>query len=575
MQGKEALLRQLALDGVKRIYGNPGTVEQGLLGKLSELRASGELELEYILTLQESIAVAAADGEARATKRPAVVQLHTGVGLGNGIGMLYQALRGGSPLVVIAGDAGVPYDGMDAQMACDLVAMAKPVTKYATRVTDRNSLLRIMRRAYKIAATPPMGPVFVGLPMDILDAECEEELTPTRLPSTRVAPDEETLSQAAALLLGAKDPLILCGDGVAVSGAQEALAAVAEKLGAPVYGVNSSEPNLPKGHGLWAGLTGHMFGKDSRARVAGHDVILICGTYVFPEVFPNVLEAFDKNTQLIHFDLDAFEISKNFPAHVAAVADPKLALRGLERKLEEGMTAEGRAQAERRLETALASIEAARSEALRADAAALGAKASTMPQFARALAKALKDAGRREALVVFDEALTESGAMSRYLGPFAPGEMHQTRGGSLGVGIPGALGVQLAQPDKLVVAFTGDGGAMYTIQALWTAVHHRIPARFVTISNGGYKLLKLNIQQYWAERKMPPVPFPSEFGLEHPRLDFKAIAESYGVPALRIERPEQMAAAVEMLLGHEGPVLIDLAVPSGVPGEVACNDCGQ
>jgi len=420
-----------------------------------------------------------------------------------------------------------------------------------------------------------MGPVFVNLPMDILDAECEEEPTPTRVPSTRVAPDEETLERAAALLLGARNPLILCGDGVAVSGAQEALASLAEKLGAPVYGVNSSEPNLPKGHGLWAGLTGHMFGKDSRSRVAGHDVVLICGTYVFPEVFPNVLEAFDRDTKLVHFDLDAYEIGKNFPVEVSAVADPKLALLGLGRKLDERFTTEGRARADRRREQALASIEAARADARRGDAVALDAKGSTMPQFARALAKALEAAGRRDALVVFDEALTESGAMTRHLGPFAPGEMHQTRGGSLGVGIPGALGVQLAQPDKLVFAFTGDGGAMYTIQALWTAVHHRIPIRCVTISNGGYKLLALNIQQYWAERNMPPAAFPREFAIDHPRLDFKAIAESYGVRALRVERQDQMAAAIELLVSHDGPVLVDLAVPSEVPGAVPCHPCGQ
>src|ERR1019366_6281980 len=122
--------------------------------------------LTYILTLQETVAVAMADGYARATKKPTIVQLHSGVGLGNGIGMLYQAKRGHSPLVVINGDAGIRYDAMDGQMAADLVAMAEPVTKWAARVVDPCSLLRVLRRAIKIAATPPMGPVFVCLRMD-------------------------------------------------------------------------------------------------------------------------------------------------------------------------------------------------------------------------------------------------------------------------------------------------------------------------------------------------------------------------------------------------------------------------
>lgn len=142
-------------DGVRYIFGNPGTVEQGILDEMYQYP-----EISYITCLQESIAVAMADGYARATGSPAVVQLHSGVGLGNGIGMLYQAYRGHSPLVIIAGEAGMKYDAMDAQMACNLVKMAEPVTKYAARVTHPDSLLRLWRRAYKMAATPPMGPVF-------------------------------------------------------------------------------------------------------------------------------------------------------------------------------------------------------------------------------------------------------------------------------------------------------------------------------------------------------------------------------------------------------------------------------
>ena len=126
--------------------------------------------MRYVTTLQETIAVAMADGYARATQKPTLVQLHSGVGLGNGIGMMYQAKRGGAPLVVIAGESGVRYDSMDAQMAADLVSMAKPVTKWATRVIDPSSTLRVLRRAIKMAATPPTGPVFVALPMDVLDA---------------------------------------------------------------------------------------------------------------------------------------------------------------------------------------------------------------------------------------------------------------------------------------------------------------------------------------------------------------------------------------------------------------------
>ena len=190
--GRYALIEQLRADGLTYMFGNPGTVEQGFLDALSEYP-----DVEYILSLQETIAVAIADGYARATKKPTVVQLHSGVGLGNGIGMLYQAKRGHAPLVVIAGESGLRYDAMEAQMWADLVDMATPVTKWSTRVVDPGSLLRVLRRAIKEAATPPMGPVFVSLPMDVLDAPNDEEVVATSLLETRSAAPHMEIDRAA------------------------------------------------------------------------------------------------------------------------------------------------------------------------------------------------------------------------------------------------------------------------------------------------------------------------------------------------------------------------------------------
>lgn len=178
--GHFTILEQLLADDITYIFGNPGTVEQGFLDALWEYP-----DLKYILTLQETIAVLIADGYARASQKPTVVQIHSTPGLGNAIGAIYQAKRGHSPLVVIGGDAGIQYQSMDAQMAGDLVAMAEPVTKWATMVQDPRSLLRVLRRAIKIAATPPMGPVYVCLPQDILDAVALEPVRPTEVPSTR------------------------------------------------------------------------------------------------------------------------------------------------------------------------------------------------------------------------------------------------------------------------------------------------------------------------------------------------------------------------------------------------------
>src|SRR5262249_50676706 len=181
--GRFAILEQLLADGVTYMFGNPGTVEQGFLDALGEYPA-----LRYVTALQETIAVAMADGYARATQRPTVVQLHSGVGLGNGVGMLYQAKRGGAPLVVVAGESRVRYGSLDAEMASDLVSRVNPVPKGASRVTDPASTLRMLRRAIKIAGTPPCGPTFLALPMDVLDADLQEEVVPTGIPDTRVTP---------------------------------------------------------------------------------------------------------------------------------------------------------------------------------------------------------------------------------------------------------------------------------------------------------------------------------------------------------------------------------------------------
>ncbi|RMI37210.1 thiamine pyrophosphate-binding protein, partial [Streptomyces triticirhizae] len=321
--GKSALYEQFAADGITHMFGNPGTVEQGFLDEAERS------DLSYLLSLHEGVAVGMADGYARATQRPGLVQLHSGVGLGNGIGMLYQAKRGGSPLVVLVGEAGVRYDAMDGQMAADLVAMAEPVTKYATRVVDPASTLRVLRRAIKMAMTPPRGPVVVVLPADVLDQLTAEPAVPTPLPSTRVAPAPEEVTRAAETLLAGRRRLILMGDGVSVSGAQRELAELAELLNAPVWGVNDSEVNLDHTHPLYGGQLGHMFGESSARVVRDADAVLIVGTYVFPEVFPSLTDPFAPDADIVQVDLDAYEIAKNFPVGQGLVADPRLTLAAL------------------------------------------------------------------------------------------------------------------------------------------------------------------------------------------------------------------------------------------------------
>ncbi|ERN42851.1 thiamine pyrophosphate-requiring enzyme [Rubidibacter lacunae KORDI 51-2] len=563
--GRFAILEQFLADGMHYMFGNPGTVEQGFLDALGSYP-----NLKYILTLQETIALMTADGYARATQRPTLVQIHSTPGLGNTIGALYQAMRGHSPLVVIGGDAGLRFQGLDAQMAGDLVAFAKPVTKWAAMVKDPRSLLRVLRQAIKIAATPPMGPVYVCLPEDITDAPSVETVRPTSLPSTRTIPDEGLLEKAAELLLNGNKPMVYIGDGIAYSGAQAELTAVAELLGAEVWSADAGEVNISLEHPLYQGSTGHMFGYHSKPIASKGDVNLVCGTYILPEVFPELGDIFAPGAKTVHIDLNAYEIAKNHPVDLGLVSDPKLTLAKLADLLGQRMTPEQRQQAAQRLAQIGKAKQEKKQAQLEQDRALKGKVPLHFSSFMEELATQLLPE-----TIVFDEALTNSPPISRYLSFTEPGSYFLTRGGSLGVGIPGAIGVKLANPNRPVWGFTGDGGAMYTIQALWSAARHNVDAKFVICNNSSYRLLQLNVSAYWQERDIPRHDFPLSFDLSKPTINFAQLARSLGVEACRVEVPKDIAPAIAKAVAHPGPFLIDLVLEGDVHPELVGVRCGQ
>ena len=553
--GHRKLLEQLEADGLTTMFGNPGSSEEGLLDEISRTPA-----IRYILGLQEAAVVLMAAGYAQAMRHPTVVQLHASVGLGNGLGSLYHTFRKQrSPLVVIAGEAGVAYDALDAHMALDLVTFAKPVTKYAARAIHPGSLLRLLRRCIRIAATPPFGPTFLSVPQDILDQLNDEPVVPTTIPETRVAPEPAVLARAAELLSGASNPVIIIGDGVTHSGAEAELARVAETLGAGVYGAMVSEVNIPWSHPLYRGMTGHMFGPNSRRTVADADAVLICGTYVFPDVFPLVENPFRADARIVHIDLDSYAIGKNHPVTLGIIADPKTTLARLADILTDRMSGADNAAAAARSERIAAETAAARAAAVEGDAAQREAVPLRMSAFAAELARQLPaDA------IFYDESITHMPELTRHLIPSTPGSFFQTPGGTLGIAFPGAVGAKLAHPERTVIGFGGDGGAMYTFQALWTAAHYRIAAKFVVCNNRSYRLLKENLVEYWRDRNVNPPDFPASFDFGDPDLDFIALARGMGVPGVRVATPGEIAPGIRAMLDHDGPFLLDLMLEGEV-----------
>lgn len=538
MTGKEKIVQQLIAENCNYIFGNPGTTEEGILEVIDRSE-----EIQYITCLHETVAIAMADGYARKTKKLGVVQLHSGVGVGNGIGMIYQAFRGHAPLLIFAGDPGVKYDALEGIAPWNLVDMAKPVTKWATRIVHKDTVLSTLRKAIKIAMTPPCGPVFVGMPMDILDEENEEEVVKTSVVDTVTRPGKDTVAFIARILENAVNPIFIIGDGIDVSNAKEELEGLAGALGAKVYGADNSVANFNHELPNYKGDLGHMSGENSKELIQDADVIFIVGTYMFPEVFPLTKNPFPKNAAIIQIDINGYEIAKNYPVTVGLQADPKATLQEILARIEEGLSDTVGAKIAKRMQN----LEKEKKEYYVEDT-------SIVAQFVKELYK--KTEGKA---IIFDESLTSSTTVNTCYPIKEKGMFFQTRGGSLGVGIPGAMGIKLAAPDKAVVAFTGDGGSMYTIQALQTATRYHIDVKIIILVNGGYKLLKNNIQNYWNDDSDKKNQIPDCFSIK-PVVDYVELAHSMGVPGTRVRGSDEIEGAVKEMMEYSGAYLVELIV---------------
>jgi thiamine pyrophosphate-dependent acetolactate synthase large subunit-like protein len=555
MPGKQALIEQLIADGTRYVFGNPGTTEQGFMDALQDYP-----QLEFILALHEGVAVGVADAYARATRKPAFVELHIAPGLGNAMGMLYDAARGHSPLIVYAGQSDTHSLDQEPLLSGDLVRMAEPLCKWAVEAKHAHDVPMLLRRAMKVAADPPPGPVFLSLPLDVLDQTAEMRIAPTSYTRTRSRPDAETLREAAAMLAGARHPVIVVGDGVAISGAQDEVGAIASLLGAPINAGYASEMNLPAGHPL-AGLPLNVVsGAAVRSSLEAADVILIVGTPVFRTIFPAQVGPLPEEARVIQIDLDTWELAKNAPVELALAADPRTTLAELLPLIEQLMTAEQREEAQTR--------GAAFAEQRRAAEARLrGQDEKRRDQMPIAVTRLMQVIG--EALppnaAIFDESVTSGVPLQRYL-RLEPGGYFRARGGGLGPGMPGTVGLKLAYPDRPVVGIVADGSAMYTITALWTAAHHKIPVTWVIVNNSSYRILKLNLQDYLGESGAKRRFMHTD--LHDPPIGYDRLAESMGVWGRRVERPEDLGDALREAMAQPGPSLLDVVVDPAVPGRV-------
>jgi benzoylformate decarboxylase len=546
MSGKRAFLELLKQEGVGTLFGNPGTTELPLMDAFAV-----EHDIRYILGLQEAALMSMADGYAQASGALAVLNLHVAPGLGNAMGMLYDAHKAGSPVLITAGQQDTGYLATEPILSADLAMLARPFVKWSAEVHRLGDLARLVHRACKTALAPPAGPVFLSLPGDILKQEGEVDLmAPTRI-GTRLRGDLEEIAKAATILAGAKRPVIMAGDAVAQSHALKELVELAELTGAPVYAeFVPNTASFPSSHPLFRGNVIRLQ-QVIRKILDEHDVLISAGADLFTLSLPGDPDPMPPGMAVIHLDTDPWEIGKNYPAAAAIMGDPKATLPELSAMTRERMTSLAKGEARARMETASkASLEAR--EALRAKARAL---AGAVPVQPLALLGAIGDTLPKDAIVI-EEALSSSPGIRSLIRSDDPQSYYGLRGGGIGWGLPAAIGVKLALPHRPVVALIGDGSAMYTIQALWTAAHDRIPVIFVILNNRSYRILK---QRLHALRGLAEQA-DSYVGMElaDPAIDFVNLSRSLGVAAERARTVHEATDLIAKALTDNAPMLIDV-----------------
>ena len=556
MLAKHAFMDQLVADGVKYIFGNPGTTELAFMEALQDYP-----QIEYILALQEAVAMGMAEGYARASQRPALVNLHVAAGLGNAMGMLYNAFRGGTPMVVTAGQQETRLIHREPLLWGNLVETARQYTKWSTELQRAEDILLVLSRALKVAAEPPQGPVFIALPQDLLDREIDATITPTRYNSWRTRPDPEGVERAAALLARASNPIVICGDGVAVSGAQQALVRLVELVGARAYTGARAEVNIPTDHPQYLGDFSVVNIHNVAGTLAGADVLLCVGMPVFTQLFYSD-RVIPQGVSLIHLDINSWEVGKNYPPEVGLVGDPRYGLEDIASATARLQSPEGRWAAQERAR--------AIAEEKKQQQAIVGERVQQAwdrkPISPYRVMAEVRGAMPSGTIIVGEGGSTGSPALNASIDLTEPGTFFRLRGGGLGFGLPATLGVKLARPDRPVLGLIGEGEGMYTNQALWTAAHYRIPVTYVVLNNGSYRILKVNMRDYLKDLGQEPRPgsFPA-MDLDDPPLDFARMAAVWGIPSRRVEDPEELREAlVDAFNVTDGPSLVDVVVDPGV-----------
>ncbi len=555
LTGRSAFLELLEDEGVTHLFGNPGTTELPIMDALVE-----HPEMRYVLGRQEAIVVAMADGYSRASGQLSVCNVHVAPGLGNALGSIYNAAWYGSPVIVTAGQQQLGFGLTEPLLSGPLVAMATPLVKWAVEVTRLADLPLIVRRAAKIALTPPTGPVFIALPGDILNDEMPLALGEATHVETTTLPTQSSLERLADRMLDAANPVIVSGHEIATGGALDEAETLAELLGAPVY--QQTVPYATHFRSEHPAFMGTLGRDQPRVRelLEPHDLMICLGADVLRMSVWHSAEPKPPDMKVIQIGQRDWEFGKNYPTEIALRADVRNTLQALAPVLGARRSPARAQQAAAQLAAFAGDNWSARRARLRKQTLALPTSSPIRPErIMLQIAETLP-----EDAVVVEEALVSARSLLDFLALRDAQSFFGLASGGIGFAIAGAIGIQLAQPHRPLVAIIGDGSAMYSIQALWTAAHLALPITYIICNNRSYRILKERLLAF----KGVAATNESFTGMDFhdPPIDFVALAQSMGVTARRITELDEFVPALESALAHEGPDLLDVMVHDGFQG---------
>ncbi len=467
--------------------------------------------------------------------------------------MMYGALKANSPMVVTAGQQDTRMRLRGPVLGYDLVAMAEPVTKWSVQVETADEIATIMQRAFKIANEAPAGPVFVSLPINVMEQDTEIAAMASVQVFDSPRPDPAGIAVMAEKIMAAQNPTIVVSDDVARARAHDDLVALTEAMGASVWfeGIRhhaafpNRHPNAKAILPMDADAIRHTLGEA--------DLVMLIGGPFFEEVWFTPGTPFPGGAAVLQVEETAGRMSHNHTVDAGLVGHLPTSLAALAKALN---AARGYQVAAKARNEALAS----ESEAATAAYQARSQRAWDRDPMSMARAMAELRVGTPDGTVVVEEAITAGLDLAQAFEFAAPGDYLSGRGGGIGQGLAGAIGAKVAQPDRPLLAVSGDGSAMYSIQALWSAAHHDLDIVFVILVNREYRILKHNLDTYRQRFDANSNQDYPQMNLDTPALDFVTMAKGMGMPGTVVSDPGQLAGAVKAAFAASGPHLISVNI---------------